>query len=374
MKILHIANWYPNCWDFVEGIFVKKQYIVFSEVTDAKLINVQVRFDKFFFKYIQIDYSENEKGFYILTRIKSFRIIEILSTLLLIFALLKSKFYKYNALNFHIAYPLLTYYLLWKHLIKKPIFISEHWTAYHMSFNLPMHTNKLDRIKSIFKQKIPVITVSKALLRDIQNFSESTDFPSTVIPNVIDKTYRYNKKVNNVPTFFIVNVWRPIKNPFCMLEAFSELSNKGVDFNLKIGGYGELLDEMKTFVKNKKLESKITFLGKMSQERIENELNECDAYLFSSKYETFSVACADALSCGCPIIGPPIPCILEYASSEEMITIKDDTSMEWEKGILFFIKNKGRYNREKIAKKNDFYFSNMHIKELYLNFLNENFK
>jgi len=86
-KILHITNWYPNKWDDLEGIFVKEQYKVFSEVADCHLVNVQVRTGKKLFEYQHIDYSDNEEGYYFLTKIKSTKIIEVLTTLLLLWAL-----------------------------------------------------------------------------------------------------------------------------------------------------------------------------------------------------------------------------------------------------------------------------------------------
>ena len=70
-KILHIANWYPNKWDDLQGIFIKEQYKVFSEVTDSYLINVQVRSGKKYLEYQCVEYSDDEVGFYLLTKIKS---------------------------------------------------------------------------------------------------------------------------------------------------------------------------------------------------------------------------------------------------------------------------------------------------------------
>ncbi|MDQ7085037.1 MAG: hypothetical protein Q9M36_08930 [Sulfurovum sp.] len=102
---------------------------------------------------------------------------------------------------------MLSYYYCWKHIIKRPILISEHWSAYHFNFYMPWESKKLERIKKIFRQNIPIITVSKTLLNDIENFSNTQIPSSIIIPNVIDQsTFFYNKKENNqVSTFFSVN-------------------------------------------------------------------------------------------------------------------------------------------------------------------------
>ena len=151
-KVLHITNWYPNKWNDLEALFIKEQFDLFSEVSDSRLLHVQVRDDERWFGYEKVEYSERETGYYISTRIKTFRIIEILTTLLLLWALFRNRARQYDLLHFHIAYPLLTYYHIWKKFIKVPVIISEHWSAFHFNFYMPRETNKLDRMKNIFHQ------------------------------------------------------------------------------------------------------------------------------------------------------------------------------------------------------------------------------
>ena len=371
-KVLHITNWYPNKWDNVEGIFVREQFRAFSEVTSGNLINIQVREGTGWFEYRRVVYSDSEIGYYILTKIATYRVIEILTSLLLFWALIRSNIRQYDVLHFHIAYPLLTYYRYWKMFVRLPILVSEHWSAYHFNFYLPPEARKLDRIKKIFRQQIPVITVSKALLDDIRRFAGTDDFPSAVIPNVIDTRYFYFGNAleqTSKPRFFIVNVWRPIKKPFAMLEAFAELARDGKDFELIIGGYGDLFEEMQAFVKEHALEDNIHFLGKLDKAGIKRELSKADAYLFSSEYETFSVACAQALASGCPLIGPPLPAIWEYSDPNERVAVQRNNVEGWKKALEFFVDNRTMFDHEAIAQKAQSYFSTERIKHKYVDFI-----
>ena len=372
-KILHISNWYPNKWDDLEGIFVKEQYKVFSRVAKSHMLNVQVRNGKKLFHYEYTHYSKSEEGYYLFTRIKSQKIIEILTTLLLLWALYKSKCKQYDVLHFHIAYPLLTYYSWWKKLVKIPILISEHWSAYHFNFYMSWETKKLDRIKGIFKQGIPLITVSKALLKDIQKFSNTEEFPSIVIPNVIDQTTFYYRDTvpNDTPVFFTVNNWRKIKNPFAMLEGFLKIHRKRLNFRLIIGGYGEELDKMKSYIEEQGFSDKVKFLGKMTKQEIATSLYNSDVYLFSSTYETFSVVCAQALCCGVPLLGPRLDAIEEYADSKSFLSLKENTADEWEKHIELFIHNRATYDRKEIANSANRYLSNENIARKYKEILDE---
>ncbi len=369
-KILHITNWYPNRWDNLEGVFIKKQFDLFSEVSNSNLVNVQIRKGDKLFEYKHVRYSDTEEGYYILTKINSSKIIEFFNTVLLLYVLYRKKYKRYDLLHFHIAYPLLIHYYLWKKIVQIPITVSEHWSAYHYNFFMPKETKKLDNIKRIFKQKIPLITVSKALLNDIREFSGCKDFKFCIIPNVINQNIFYLKNIpnNELPAFFIVNEWSDIKNPFPMLEAFSKLS---FPYILKIGGYGDLFPKMKEFVKFNNMEEKVVFYGKMSSEEIAKELNSCDAYLFSSKYETFSIICAEALSCGCPLIGPALPAISEYANKDNSLLFQDNCVESWVKVLEYFSKNRTVFDRVKIAKEAKKIFSFQSIKNRYLNFINK---
>lgn len=373
-KVLHLSNWYPNKWDDLEGVFIKEQFDVFSRVTESTILNIQVRVGGKLLRYEYVRYSDTEEGYYFFTSIQSHKIIELLTTILLLYALYKSKYKKYDILHFHIAYPLLTYYSIWKKIITLPILISEHWSAYHFNFYMPWNTKKLDRIKCIFKQKIPLITVSNTLLKDIQKFSNVNDFSSMVIPNVIDQTtFFYEKKAttNEIPTFFAVNNWRKIKNPFPMLEGFASVYREELDFKLIIGGYGEELDAMKAYILKEGFYQKVTFLGKMSKQEITHMLRESDAYLFSSTYETFSVVCAQALCCGVPLIGPKLEAINEYADIDSFLSLSSNDSKKWATILYKFIETREAYDRKLIAMKAHEYLSSDIIEKQYKNSLDD---
>ena len=368
-RVLHITNWYPNEWDSLEGIFISEQFKIFSHITDSRLVNIKVRNFNSFLKFKYIRYSSNEEGYYILTRIKSHKIIEIMTTILLIFVLIKSKYKDFDLLHFHIPYPMLSYYFIWKRFIKSKIVISEHYTAYHFNFYMPKDTKKLDRIKRIFRQDIPVISVSKALIDDIKTFSYS-DFKSIVIPNVIDINYFFlkEKKIQNkIVKFFTVNNWRDIKNPFAMLDGFLELNRSGIDFRLTLAGYGKLYIDIEKFVIKNNLSNKIKLLPKLDKEEISNQLHLSDYYITSSKYETFSVVSAQAIMCGVPLISPPISCILEYTDDKSHIKVYES----WSKSLKYAIDNINTFNREYISTMANSYLSHQNIERKYIEFLDE---
>ena len=143
-KVLHIAEWCPNPWDDVEGNFVREQYELFRQVTDAWLVNVQVRADSAWMRYRRVELGADQRGYY------QSRVQTLLTTLLLIFALLKEKVWRYDLLHVHIAWPLLAHAHLWQRFVRKPVLISEHYSAYHFNFGLSADSPALVRLRRPF--------------------------------------------------------------------------------------------------------------------------------------------------------------------------------------------------------------------------------
>ena len=205
------------------------------------------------------------------------------------------------------------------------------------------------------------------MLSDIRNFSQRNDFKGFIIPNVVP-LHGATECVRDVPTLFAVNRWVRVKNPMPMLEGLNFAAEAGLDFNLVIGGYGNQLEEMKDFVKRSGLHARTRFMGKMSKPEIGDQLSVSDGYLFSSDYETFSIACAEALGAGVPLIGPDIPAIAEYAGPEDRIVVGTRTPEAWEVAIKAFVERWARdgWDRAGIAHRASERFAKSRLRSDYL--------
>lgn len=336
-KILHIANWYPNPWDPVEGIFVRAQIDLFSQISNSRVVNVQIRRDKnLWWAFRKAQLSNNAMGYYVFTCFQRGKIIECLTTLLLLLVLIRERFWRYDVLHFHIAYPLLVHAHLWKWFVRRPVLISEHWSAYHFDFFLPSDSRSLKTLRRPFAHGFPVIAVSKALRDDITRFSQRDDFPRYVIPNVVPLHGPKSPK-NRIPILFAVNRWVDIKQPMPMLQGLALAAESGAEFELVIGGFGALLEPMMEFVTKSTLADRTNVLGTMSKAEIAVQLGKVDGYIFSSRYETFSVACAEALGAGVPLIGPYIPAISEYAGDQDWHLVSARDATGWEDALKTFL-------------------------------------
>lgn len=351
MTILHIANWYPNPWDNVEGNFVRDQIRVFAQEVPARAVVVQVRPSKGVWPRLRrIALEGGARGYFLLAPFRAGRVTEWLSTLLLVGVLLLERAWRFDALHFHIAYPLLMQSGLWRWWVRKPILISEHWSAYHYKFHLPEGSRALQRMRRPFRHCNAVFAVSEAMLDDIRAFAPNCTYRGFVLPNFVPLHGASGEK-RTVPILFSVNHWRTIKNPLPMLAGLNETALAGHDFKLVIGGFGTMIDSMTAFVEMSALRERTTFTGKLTKAQIGEQLAQTDGYLFSSDYETFSVACAEALGAGVPLIGPHIDAIAEYAGSEEWELVESRDAKGWMAAITRFLVRRAAaaFDREAIA-------------------------
>jgi L-malate glycosyltransferase len=371
INVLHIVNWYPTENEPNKALWIKrhietlegfsKNYVAHIEVLEGKRYNIHNSKDSKF-KYSLI----------LTVPIKRFFVIEILNLFLLLYVIVwKFRSTKIDVLNFHIAYPQLVYFHWFKRFLqKRRVVVTEHWSAYHYSFNITK-PEKLTRIKNIFKNDLHWITVSQALKNDLKLFSENTNLKVFVVPNVVDTslfklTTEENATRAFIPTFFMVGNWKWPKLPILLLQAFKIALNKGMIGVLRIGGYGQEWATIEKYILDNDLNKYISLLGPLHPLEIVREMQMADAYVHCSEYETFSVVCAEALCCGTPVIASKVGAIPEFVDCDSGVLIDNDLD-QWVKAFLAF--SRSDFNSVEISLKASAKFSSKAVGIKYSNVL-----
>ncbi len=368
MKILHITNWYPNAEEPFEALFIREHVRALEAFADNEVLHLRVRRGKRF-RWIASDEGGEQLSYDLELPIKRWRLIEW-ATRFLLFRVLRSKFdlSTYDLVNFHIAYPLCVPIKELQKELPCPFVITEHWTAYHFNFNLPRSTDKLDRIKRIFRHRVPLITVSEALKQDIEEFSGFNQENAHVVPNVVDTErffYDPEKDRNDpeAPVFFMLNYWRRIKSPFVLFDSFREVLKEKPKAVLRVGGYGPLWEEMEGFVEEKGLSGSIQLLGRLGKEEVAREMQGADAFVHAASYETFSVVCAEALCCGTPVAVTRIPAVEEFVHEGNGLLV--DKEEDWGHILPRALQIKNERDPQKIASEARERFSSEAVGERY---------
>ncbi|WP_341901877.1 glycosyltransferase [Fluviicola taffensis] len=125
------------------------------------------------------------------------------------------------------------------------------------------------------------------------------------IPNVVDTdVFELNPTVqkNAEFTFFNAAAFVVEKNHPMLLEAFSMVLKNYPNTRLRLAGKGYAELDMQQYAKELRIEQKVDFLGLLPRKEIVKEMQQMDAFVLSSKVETFGVVLIEALSCGKPAV------------------------------------------------------------------------
>lgn len=368
LKIFHITTWYPHKKQEIEAGFIKEHIDSLRNYCYNYVFNLDfIESERTLLKFEFFKESNYEYIYICKTRIKNTLIKELISSAWFFYVFLKHKGNKFDVVNIHIAYPVATFLSFFKRIIRIPVVINEHWSAYHFNFYVDKNKRGLRKVKKIFFMCEKIFVVSKSLALDIVNFSGNKRLEYSIIPNIVDnKIYSIKRDfLPSSPTFLMVSIWSNIKKPIIIIEVFKKIVSAFPDAILRIGGYGIQIEDMKKKIKELDLEENVFLLGKLNRIEVADELNKSTALIHSSSYETFSVICAEAISCGVPVIASNVGGIPSFINNQNGILVDNESIEEWYDAITKMIKDRAIFNDVDISQKAHLQFSPDNVGEKY---------
>jgi len=97
----------------------------------------------------------------------------------------------------------------------------------------------------------------------------------------------------------------PQKGFDLLLEAFSRIADRYPEWSVKVLGKGPLQGQLEAQAESLGLKSRVTFAGVVSDPF--PILRAADLFVFSSRFEGFGNALAEAMACGLPVISFDCP-------------------------------------------------------------------
>lgn len=185
---------------------------------------------------------------------------------------------------------------------KIPLVGIEHWSelAYsHIDKNIKY------RAENTYKNLDLLLTVSSALQANIKkNFGVY----SVVVNNMVGQEF-LESTLNKNDTekhdrfkFIAVGNLLPVKGYDVLIKAFAKSGLAKDGCVLTIIGEGKERQKLESLVREAGLDGIVTLPGRRHRDEIIRMLSESDAFVLSSRTETFGVACIEALSQGLPAI------------------------------------------------------------------------
>lgn len=317
-KILFLAQWYPNRYDAMPGLFIQKLAGSVSLYYEVTVLYVR-RDEKAKDNYELVSSVEN--GVHV-TRVyyrsKDCAIplinslLKALRFLRAIMAGLRSlDLDSFSLVHVHVLTRLGLVAMLLKIFKGKPYIITEHWSRYFQGNNTYKGLLRKLVTRIAAWQAAGMTAVSEKLKTAMIN-QGLTNPRFTVIPNSVDRKEFHVKAVQPALSSMlrIIHVScfeEKSKNISGFIRIIHRLYNERRDFHITMVGDGPELEHWKQYARDLGLpEETISFPGLKTHEELCCMFNASDFLVLSSNYETFGTVIIEAMACGLPVVSTDV--------------------------------------------------------------------
>ncbi|PIN68173.1 MAG: hypothetical protein COV98_00140 [Candidatus Altarchaeum sp. CG12_big_fil_rev_8_21_14_0_65_33_22] len=366
LKILFLPAWYPSRIHPISGIFIKKHAVAVSRYCDVAVLYV-TPYSNLKDKNYDIEYLE-EDGIstvrvYCSNTIK-IPVIRIFSQMVFQYLamyqglmLIKEKFGIPDIIHVNVVSPsiiLVGLLLIFKKIKGIPYVVTEHWSGYTKEdnrYNLHSAFLKKYLVKIIFKKSCAVITVSNFLLNSLKEHRLISNrcfvVPNAInIPNLVPKKKDISEKIKILTISLLSNEQKNISG---LIKAFEKIASKYNNIELHIVGDGSNKENLINIAKGTGLLNKhIFFHGYIPNSELWKYFHEANFFVLNSNFETFSVATAEALAHGVPVVVTKCGGPQEFVTGEVGVLVERQNEDSLVEGIKYMIENWHKYDPVKL--------------------------
>ncbi|MEN6411818.1 MAG: glycosyltransferase [Veillonellales bacterium] len=311
MHILVVPSWYPSEENPILGIFFKEQAEALAKTNETigvlvlredsilnikKILKYRIRVNHFSIKndshiqYLELCYISFPK-------IKS---IKKLQRDILVKVITKKyiKIYgKPDIIHLH-SFLAGDIALRFKRKYKIPYVVTEHSTGFARDL---FPNNDIEYATTIYRNSSKCIAVSNEFCSLLK---EKTKCNFIYIPNMVNAKRFIIKYFDNKSYFQFVNIASldEKKNQIMLVRAFYNQFRSVKDVKLVIAGEGPLKQNIQKEIVSLGIDDQVILFGKASRDEVKTLLQSSDAFVLSSRHETFGVVLIEAMSCGLPVV------------------------------------------------------------------------
>lgn len=342
MKVLFLSLWYPNKYDAMAGLFVKKHAEAISLFANVDILYIHASKKN---RQYSIEDKYLNKNLHEIIVYYPFTYNKILKVVRFIKAYrigLKELYLQKNQRPDIIHSNILTRHAIVAYLLhlhyKIPYVVMEHWSRY-----LPENFSYSNVVRKFFtsfvvKRAQALLTVSNLLSKALQA-QNIYNKNSIIVNNVVDDFYFSNRlKPYCTKEVRILNVScfdEKSKNISILLEACLRLKSNNIAFKLVLVGTGNDFEYIQNKIIDMGLSSIVEMTGELAPEFVKDEMIKSDFYVCSSNYETAGVVLSEALASGLPIVSTKVGIAPDIVSEDVGIVVEtqnvEDLSYAMEK-------------------------------------------
>lgn len=357
-KVLIIPSWYPTEENKILGIFFKEQAIALKKHGyEVTVLYPEIRtlrsYSSSWKKGIQITVEDGLKVY----RYKTYNPLPArvpYSNAFLFYSWLK-KLYQVMVLKDGKPDIIHAHSALWGGWAaakiakeeKIPLVVTEHSSKLVRSLLKPYEKKEL---ANSLNHSDRIISVGPSLKKEMQKY---TDKYILEIPNIVD--YKAFQTITNKENqkgrfrFFSLAFLTPNKGMDVLIKSFAK-GFKGEDAELVIGGDGQQKDELVNLTKELGVETQVQFLGRIDRQQVITEMQNCNAFVLASKFETFGVVLIEALASGKPVISTRSGGPESIVNEKNGILVPVDDIAELSQALQQLNRHYYEYNPEEIRK------------------------
>ena len=186
--------------------------------------------------------------------------------------------------------------------------------------------SKNKRFVSYFLKKTDCNIV---LSRFIGSIYDKYGFSYKIIPNMIKTNadcFRLRSRIH--PVFISIRSFTETYNIFCTLKAYKIVKGSFSDAKLLLVGDGPLKEAIQSFADDNGI-SDVSFIGRVSNSRIYDYLNQADIMISSSRYDNMPVSVLEGFNAGLLVIATNVggvPYMIEDGTNG--LLFEDDNHIE----------------------------------------------
>jgi L-malate glycosyltransferase len=183
-----------------------------------------------------------------------------------------------------------------------PYVVTEHSGDYGLfdtvqSWHVP-------HLRAAIRGASSMMAVSSDLIRLLQPFADGR--PMRVMPNIVDTDFfspPSEPRADKAQFVFVSIAWLIMdKGIHVLLRAFAAAFKGDRAVCLELGGDGEDRASFVALANELGIGGQVKWLGRLSRAQVRDCLHAADAFVLASRYESFGLVLAEAMSTGLPVI------------------------------------------------------------------------
>jgi len=362
-KILFISSWFPNKLEPTNGNFVQRHAEAVSRIHDVEILHAigdPAQEETFLFEDLVINNVRTLIVYYQHTPNPVINFIRRMKAYRKGF----EKMQKPDLVHANVLNNSMLFAVYLKRKFKIPFVVTEHWSGFLQINRHKLSRSQLFVAKKIAKKASYILPVSHYLLKDLQDLNFSSKME--VVENVVDTDLFHVKSSRNDKLVFLhISNLIPLKNPQKIITAANRLAKEYSNFELQIGGDGDV-ETLNELTKSYNAENFIKTFPMLTTKEVSGKMRNSDCFILFSDYENFPCVLLESLATGSPAIATKVGGIPEIinekngiliSNSEEELykamkkVVEQKTNFDTPQQLHEYVEN--RFSMKKIADKFD---------------------